>query len=75
MPEYDIGSFPERLMSASRGLANSPQDCSPRHCGAVALFDFSSPNPKKRPLRRDTTQGSLFGAADGSRTHVLSLEG
>ena len=49
MPEYDIGSFPERLMSASRGLANSPQDCSPRHCGAVALFDSSSPNPKRDP--------------------------
>ena len=49
MPEYGIGSFPERLMSASRGLANSPQDCSPRHCGAVALFDSSSPNPKRDP--------------------------
>ena len=49
MPEYDIGSFPERLMSASRGLANSPQDCLPRHCGAVALFDSSSPNPKRDP--------------------------
>ena len=60
MPEYDIESFPEQLMSASRGLANSPQDCSPRHCGAVALFDFSSPNPKKRPLRLDTTQESLL---------------
>ena len=30
-------------------MPNSPQDCSPRHCGAVALFDFSSPNPKRDP--------------------------
>ena len=62
-------------MSVSRGLTKAPQGLSSRRCGAVALFDSSSPESKKRPLCRDTTQGSLFGAADGSRTHVLSLEG
>lgn len=62
MPEYDIGSFPERLMFAPALRCRRP----------VRLL---IPESKKRPLRRDTTQGSLFGAADGSRTHVLSLEG
>ena len=60
-------------MSASRGLANSPQDCSPRHCGAVALFDSSS-RIKETPASGHDT-GSLLERLMGSRTHVLSFEG
>ena len=65
MPEYDIGSFPERLMSASRGLANSPQDCSPRHCGAVALFESSHGQHKQKVPSRGTAGDLLLMGHEG----------
>ena len=64
-----------RVKGVSRGLTNSPLDCWSPGCGRVGLFDSSSLQSKMQPPWRDTPWGLLFGAGEGSRTLVLSLEG
>ena len=40
--------FFAQMKGFSRGLANCPQDSSPRRCGAVALFKSSSPQDQTK---------------------------